>query len=98
MTRRPILRLRTAHVMRSVLASSTAVILPPVVVGCVPLLMADVASEASSGKSLSEHWADGATGKDCRVIEGVVRSDRKLCEQKGSPATDRDFKGIQKAK
>jgi hypothetical protein len=62
--------------------------------GCVPLLLADAASVGTSGKSLGEHVMSGAAGKDCRLIEGAARGDRKICEERGSPATERDFKGV----
>jgi hypothetical protein len=48
---------------------------------------------AVNGKGLAEDGADAVTGKDCRIIEGTVRKDRKLCENRGSPATHKDFKG-----
>ncbi len=54
----------------------------------------EVAPRAVNGKGLAEDGADAVTGKDCRVIEGTVRKDRKLCEARGSPATHHDFKGL----
>ena len=62
--------------------------------GCVPLLVADVASGAATGKTTDEHVLSAVTHKDCRVIEGIARADRKVCEEPGSPATEHDFKGI----
>lgn len=65
--------------------------------GCVePAFFAvtEVAPRAVNGKGLAEDGADAVTGKDCRVIEGTVNKDRKLCETRGSPATKRDFKGF----
>jgi hypothetical protein len=58
------------------------------------MLAADVASTAATGKGTTEHALDQMTGKDCRIIEGVVRSDRRLCEPWDAPATERDFKGL----
>jgi len=57
-------------------------------------VVTEVAPRAVNGKGLAEDGADAVTGKDCRVIEGTVRKDRKLCEDRGSPATDKDFKGF----
>jgi len=62
--------------------------------GCVAGVAADAASVGASGKSLTDHALDAATGKDCRVVEGVTRSDRDVCEARGSPATRRDYKGL----
>jgi hypothetical protein len=39
-------------------------------------------------------WRGLGTGKDCRVIEGIVRKDRQTCETRGSPETRKDFKGL----
>ncbi len=57
-------------------------------------MVTEVAPRAVNGKGLAEDGADAVTGKDCRVIEGTVREDRKLCEERGSRATDKDFKGF----
>jgi hypothetical protein len=62
--------------------------------GCVPLLVADAASVGASGKSVGEHALSVFTAKDCRVLEGTARGDRKICEERGSPATEGDFKGV----
>lgn len=51
-------------------------------------------STVISGKGLGEHVLDVTTGKDCRIIEGVLRKDRQLCEERGSAATEKDFKGL----
>ena len=51
-------------------------------------------STGLTGKSLGEHGLDLATGKDCRLIEAAFRDDRKVCEERGSVATARDFKGL----
>jgi hypothetical protein len=53
-----------------------------------------VVPHAINGKGLPEDAADLVTGKDCRVIEGIVRKDRKTCETRGSPETRKDFKGL----
>jgi hypothetical protein len=64
--------------------------------GCAaPLVVyTEVLPRAINGKGLAEDGVDAATGKDCRVIDGVVRKDRKICEVRGSPETDKDFKGL----
>jgi hypothetical protein len=54
----------------------------------------EVAPRAVNGKGLAEDGADAVTGKDCRVIEGTVNKDRKVCETRNSKATDKDFKGF----
>ena len=62
--------------------------------GCVPGLVADAASVGTSGKSLTDHALDAATGKDCRVVEGMAREDRDVCERRGSKPTRRAYKGL----
>ncbi len=37
---------------------------------------------------------DIVTGDDCRLVEAVVRTDRKFCESPGSPQTEDDYKGV----
>lgn len=49
---------------------------------------------AATGKGLGEHAMDVATGRDCRIIEGLARKDRKFCERKNSPALEKDWKGL----
>ena len=56
--------------------------------------IAGVASTATTGKGLTDHALSYATGKDCNLVESVLRKDRKLCETPGSPATQEDFKGF----
>jgi hypothetical protein len=65
--------------------------------GCIEpafFVATEVAPRAVNGKGLAEDGADAVTGKDCRLVEGTVHKDRKLCETRGSPATDKDFKGL----
>ena len=57
-------------------------------------LAASLVSTAATGKGLGEHAMDAATGRDCRVLEGLARDDRKLCERADSPALDDDWKGL----
>ena len=54
----------------------------------------EVVPRAVNGKGLAEDGVDVATGKDGRVIEGAVRKDRQTCEPRGSPETEKDFKGF----
>lgn len=49
---------------------------------------------AATGKGLGEHAMDVVTGRDCRIIEGLARKDRKFCERKNSPALEKDWKGL----
>lgn len=67
-----------------------------VVVAAVPasFMITEVVPHAINGKGLPEDAADLVTGKDCRVIEGVVRKDRQICETRGSPETRKDIKGL----
>jgi hypothetical protein len=51
-------------------------------------------STAATGKGLSEHAMDAATGRDCRIFEAMVRDDRRLCERKTSLALEKDWKGL----
>ena len=52
------------------------------------------ASSLITGKSFGEHAMDIATGQDCRILESVLRPDRKICEPVGSVTTSVDYKGI----
>jgi hypothetical protein len=55
---------------------------------------AGFASTLFTGADLGEHAVSIVTGKDCRFSEGLVRSDRDICEERGSAATRADFHGI----
>ena len=55
---------------------------------------ASAATMAVSGKGVGDLALDAVTGRDCRVLESTFRTDRELCEDTGSPATKRDFKGL----
>ncbi len=56
--------------------------------------IATVTTMTVKGKGVGEVAMDVATGKDCRVMEGIVRQSRAICEVPGSSATDGDFKGV----
>ncbi len=57
-------------------------------------LVTSVFSTAATGKGLGEHAMDVATGRDCRVLEGLAREDRRVCEPEDSPALDDDWLGL----
>src|SRR6185312_3626130 len=42
---------------------------------------ASVASLTVSGKGLGDQAISAAAGQDCRLFEGMVRSDRGVCEE-----------------
>jgi hypothetical protein len=65
--------------------------------GCVlgpSFIVTFVVPHVINGKGLEEDAADLVTGKDCRVIESMVRKDRKTCETRDAPETRKDFKGL----
>ena len=66
----------------------------PLVPGVSNLVLTEVAPRAINGKGLAEDGADAVTGKDCRLVEGLSRKDRKICETRNSRATRKDFKGL----
>jgi hypothetical protein len=53
-----------------------------------------VASIAVTGKGLGEHGLDLVTGMDCRVLESLMRDEREVCEERNSPVTQEDFRGV----
>lgn len=55
---------------------------------------AGIASVGTTGKGLQYHALSAMTGKDCRLLEGIVRQNRHICEVPGSPATENDFRGV----
>jgi hypothetical protein len=91
--------------LRRFLRTSAAVLFSAAISGCaVPIVGgltlsemstgASVVSTGLTGKSLSDDALGMVTGDDCSMVEGVVRADRHICETPGSPATQKDFKGI----
>lgn len=56
--------------------------------------IASAFSMTVKGKGAGEVALDLATGKDCRLVEGMIRDSRAICEQPGSVATAGDFKGV----
>jgi hypothetical protein len=66
----------------------------PLILGVPAVVFTEVLPRAVNGKGLAEDGVDMATGKDCRLVEGAVRKDRKFCETRDSPQTKKDFKGF----
>ncbi len=67
----------------------------PILVMGIPLVIyTEVLPRIINGKGLAEDGVDLVTGWDCRVIEGVIRKNRQFCEDRGSPETKKDFKGL----
>ena len=56
--------------------------------------IASVVSTAVTGKDWSDHALSWVTGKNCNVTEGILRKNRKICEERGSLAAAEDFQGI----
>ncbi len=56
--------------------------------------IASLTGTIAYNKGASDLALDIVTGGDCRIVEGLVRDDRKVCEEDGSDATDKDFKGV----
>jgi hypothetical protein len=56
--------------------------------------IASLTGTVAFNKGATDLALDMVTGEDCRVVEGMVREDRKICEELGSDATERDFKGV----
>jgi hypothetical protein len=75
------------------LACLCVVCLGGCVVTPVGFILTTVLPHIINGKGLPEDAADLVTGKDCRVVEGVVRKNRQICETRGSSETH-DFKGL----
>jgi hypothetical protein len=55
---------------------------------------AGIASVGTTGKGLQDHALSAVTGQDCRLLEGIVRTNRQICEEPGSLATEEDFPGV----
>lgn len=77
-----------AAMMSGGCATLTAVASHPVVTGI------SLISLAVTGKGLADHALDMVTRRDCRILEGLVKEERHLCEQPGSLATLDDFHGV----
>ena len=53
-----------------------------------------LASYAATGKGLADHAIGTLTQRDCNILDGLLRSDRKICEPHGSSAAQTGFKGL----
>ena len=51
-------------------------------------------SIAATGKDIGDHAVSLVADQDCRILEGIVRPGRKICEDYGAPATADDFHGL----
>lgn len=56
--------------------------------------IAGFAATLVTGRDLGEHALSLITGQDCRFLESLLREDRDICEDYGSPATAEDFQGV----
>jgi hypothetical protein len=51
-------------------------------------------STATTGKGTNEHLLSLLFDEDCRILEGLLRKERNICEPHGSPATEDDWDGL----
>lgn len=58
------------------------------------LSLAGLGSAIMTGRDLGEHALSLVTGKDCRVLETLLRDGRSFCETPGSAASRDDFPGV----
>ncbi len=56
--------------------------------------IAGLVSTFMSGQDLTEHALSAATGKDCRILEAMLRSERDFCVDHSDDATRNDFEGV----
>lgn len=55
---------------------------------------AGIMSLMTTGKGLADHALDMVTQQDCRILDGLLREERDVCEDRGSLRTAGDFRGI----
>ena len=89
---------------RLVIALGTMALLPvlsgcaaPVVAGITLGTLSTIVSVVSvgiSGKDLGDHALSEVSEKNCNLTEGLMRSDRDICEPRNSLATVDDFQGV----
>ncbi len=91
---RPVLKNLVAPLALTVLLSGcSGVVVAGLTLGEI-LTAGSIGSALLTGKGLGELAMDATTGQDCRILEGVFRQDRAICEPKDSVATQSDFKGL----
>lgn len=56
--------------------------------------VASLGGTVAFNKGASDLALDIVTGQNCRIVEGIVRKDREICEPDSSKAADNDFKGV----
>jgi len=56
--------------------------------------VASLGGTVAFNKGASDLALDIVTGQNCRIVEGIVRKDREICEPDNSVAADEDFKGV----
>jgi len=64
---------------------------------CGPMLAVDAAAPSTTPKAATAPALDAVPGKDCRVIAGALRADRRGGEASGAPTTKRDVRGVGRA-
>lgn len=58
------------------------------------ITVASLGGSVAFNKGASDIALDIVTGQNCRIVEGIVREDRQICEPGNSEAADNDFKGV----
>ncbi len=100
---RPLRTVAARRSWRPLLAGLAVAAALPALGGCVAVASvslqhfvtgAGIVSVLATGKGLADHALDLATQKDCRILEGLLKGSRKVCEEPGSPATADDFEGL----
>lgn len=81
-------RARLGLILALVLGTSGCETLNPITMGV------GIASYMATGKGLASHAIGTVTQKDCNILGGLLRSDRKICEPRGSAAAELGFKGL----
>jgi hypothetical protein len=84
-------------------AALAIIFVAPLLHGCATLTAAaaskvvtaaGLVSLATTGKGLADHALDMLTRQDCRILDGLLRAERRICEPVGSLATLDDFTGF----
>lgn len=91
--------------MKRLAAVLGVVALIPILSGCAAPVVAGITlgtlstivsaiSVGTTGKDLGDHTISALSNKDCNLTEGLLRSDRDICEPENSLATVDDFQGV----